>query len=93
VVAIIPERLIAWWRAARDLFPGFEVALEKRGHEVEAAHVETLDSSSGRQEPQGRGFERRTVRLVKVNTWALGAPYYYEARFLGAVALGLVDPL
>ena len=48
VVAIIPERLIAWWRATCDLFPGLEVALEKRGHEVEAAHMETLNRCSGR---------------------------------------------
>jgi hypothetical protein len=32
--------------------------------------------------------------LIKFNSWALGAPYHYEARFLGAVALGLVlDPV
>jgi hypothetical protein len=29
VVAIIPERLIAWRRATCDLLPGLEVALEK----------------------------------------------------------------
>ena len=44
VVAIIPKCLIAGWRATRDLLSGFEVALEERGHEVEAAHVETLNS-------------------------------------------------
>ena len=48
VVAIIPKCLIAGWRATRDLLSGFEVALEERGHEVEAAHVETLNSRSGR---------------------------------------------
>ena len=52
-----------------------------------------LEYRSGRQEPQGRRFEGRAMRLIKVNPWALGAPYHYEARFLGAVALGLVDPL
>ena len=93
VTSIVSKRFIAGWRATCNLLSRFEVALEERGHEVEAAHAETLNSRSGRQEPQGRRFEGRAMRLIKVNPWALGAPYHYEARFLGAVALGLVDPL
>ena len=93
VTSVVSKCLIAGWWATCDLFSRFEVALEERGHEVEAAHVETLNSSSGRQEPQGRRFERSAMGLVKVNPWALGAPYHYEARLLGAIALGLVDPL
>ena len=92
VVAIIPKCLIAGWWATGDLLSKFEVALEERGHEAEAAHVETLNRCSGRWEPQGRRFEGRAMCLIKVKSWALGAPYHYEARFLGAVALGLVDP-
>ena len=92
VIAITSKRLIAGWWATCDLLSRFEVALEERGHEAEAAHVETLNRCSGRWEPQGRRFEGRAMCLIKVKSWALGAPYHYEARFLGAVALGLVDP-
>jgi len=44
VISIISKRLIAGWWATCDLLSRFEVALEERGHEVEAAHVETLNS-------------------------------------------------